>query len=133
MINRNGYIACLFISDSFSLLSYFHFAKYRFFHFAKYRFPISQSTDFPFRSVPFRFVSFCFVPFCFAKCNKPPLAKLMHLSLAFPGVDPRDTPRNLFSWSNKNLLKPRGAGHKTMINPPPPGAKILNISIFPCS
>ena len=31
MINRNGYIVCLFISDSFSLLKYFHFAKYRFF------------------------------------------------------------------------------------------------------
>ena len=63
MINRNGYIVCLFISDSFSLLSYFYFAKYRFSHFAKYRFSISQSTDFPFCFVSFRFVSFRFVPF----------------------------------------------------------------------
>ena len=64
MINCNGYIVCLFISDSFSLLSYFHF-------------PISQSTDFLFRFVSFRFVfrfvSFRFVSFrfvCFVSFHK---------------------------------------------------------------
>ena len=47
----------------------------------------------------------------------------MHLSLAFPGVDPRDTPGDLFSQSNKNLLNPQGIGHKIHTKSPSPGAK----------
>ena len=44
----------------------------------------------------------------------------MYLSLAFPGVDPRDTPRDLFLRSNKNLLNPRDIIHAES---PSPGAE----------
>ena len=65
----------------------------------------------------------------------------MHLSLAFPGVDPGDTPGDLFSGSNKNLLNPWGMGQNNHTNFPSPGAKMktkylylqkrqTNLSIF---
>ena len=48
---------------------------------------------------------------------------IMHLSLAFVGVDPPDTSGDLLSRSNKNLLNPRGIGHKIHTKLPSPGAK----------
>ena len=47
----------------------------------------------------------------------------MHSSLAFPGIDPHNTPGDLFSRSNKNLLNRRGTGHKVHARSPSPRAK----------
>ena len=47
----------------------------------------------------------------------------MHSSLAFPGIDPHNTPGDLFSRSNKNLLNRRGMGHKIHARSPSPRAK----------
>ena len=49
---------------------------------------------------------------------------IMHLSLAFPGIEPRNTPGDLFSGSNKNILNPWGIGHKIHTNFPSPEAKL---------
>ena len=47
----------------------------------------------------------------------------MHSSLAFPGIDPHNTPGDFFSPSNKNLLNRRGIGHKIHARCPLPRAK----------
>ena len=38
--------------------------------------------------------------------------KVIHLSFAFPWLNPWDTPWGLFFVTNKNHLKPLGKGHK---------------------
>ena len=48
----------------------------------------------------------------------------MPLSLAFPGIEPRNAPGDLFSGSNKNILNPWGIGHKIHTNFPSPEAKL---------
>ena len=49
---------------------------------------------------------------------------IMHLSLVFPCVDPRDTPGYLFSGSNISVINPRGIGHKIRTNFPSPEANL---------